>query len=122
MDAGSLLVCLSHLSHRQWLSIFAATRRQDDVGVGSAFDGSQGVDSEDILNIPEIGFGSFQLFPDQVSYGPVDPNLPAFNNTVQTGIDWIKRHAEAGQACVASLGFLHRLTKTSTAPESLFLS
>lgn len=84
------------------------TRRQDDVGVGSAFDGSQGVDSEDILNIPEIGFGSFQLFPDQVSYGPVDPNLPAFNNTVQTGIDWIKRHAEAGLAAgkpVSLVGF-----------------
>jgi len=74
------------------------TRRQDDQGVGPAFDGSQGVDSEDILNIPEVGFGSFQLFPDQFSYGPNDPNLPAFNNTVQIGSDWIRRHAEMGQA------------------------
>ncbi|EEB96143.1 hypothetical protein MPER_04771, partial [Moniliophthora perniciosa FA553] len=41
--------------------------RQADVGVGSAFDGTHGVDSEDILSIPNIGFGSFQLFPDQNS-------------------------------------------------------
>ncbi|KAF7338302.1 Glycoside hydrolase family 5 protein [Mycena venus] len=73
------------------------TRRQDDVGMGSAFDGSEGVDSEDILNIPQIGFGSFQLFPDQNSYAPDDPNLSAFNNTLQAGLDWIKRHGEAGQ-------------------------
>lgn len=74
-----------------------ATKRQDDGGVGSAFDGSYGVDSEDILNIPAIGFGSFQLFPDQATYGPVDPTLPAFNQTLQVGLDWIRRQAEAGQ-------------------------
>ncbi|KAJ7273706.1 glycoside hydrolase family 5 protein [Mycena haematopus] len=79
----------------KWVS--TPTRRQDDVGVGSAFDGSEGVDSEDILNIPEIGFGSFQLFPDQNQYAPDDPNLSAFNNTLQAGLDWIKRHGEAGQ-------------------------
>ncbi|KAJ7219265.1 glycoside hydrolase family 5 protein, partial [Mycena pura] len=73
------------------------TRRQDDVGVGSAFDGSSGVDSEDILSIPEIGFSSFQLFPDQNQYAPDDPNLSAFNNTLQAGLDWIKRHGEIGQ-------------------------
>ncbi|KAJ6502557.1 glycoside hydrolase family 5 protein [Mycena sanguinolenta] len=73
------------------------TRRQDDEGVGSAFDGSEGVDSEDILNIPQVGFGSFQLFPDQNQYAPDDPNLSAFNNTLQAGLDWIKRHGEAGQ-------------------------
>ncbi|KAK7014868.1 helicase ATP-binding domain-containing protein [Favolaschia claudopus] len=79
----------------KWVS--TATRRQDDVGVGSAFDGSQGVDSEDILNIPDIGFGSFQLFPDQNQYAPDDPNLPEFNNTLNAGLDWIRRHGEAGQ-------------------------
>jgi len=65
--------------------------------MGSAFDGSSGVDSEDILGIPQIGFSSFQLFPDQNTYGPDDPNLPAFNNTVQQGLDWIRRHASIGQ-------------------------
>jgi mannan endo-1,4-beta-mannosidase len=67
------------------------------LGVGPAFDGSQGVDSEDILGIPQIGFSSFQLFPDQNTYGPDDPNLPAFNNTLQQGLEWIRRHADIGK-------------------------
>jgi len=73
------------------------TRRQQDSGLGAANDGSQGVDSEDIMNIPEIGLSSFQLFPDQFSYGPDDPNLPPLNNTVNQGLDWIRSHAEAGR-------------------------
>jgi len=76
-----------------------ATRRQTDVqqGVGPSFDGSSGVDAEDILNIPQIGFSTFQLFPDQNNYGPDDPHLAPFNNTVQTGLLWIQKHAELGQ-------------------------
>jgi len=77
-----------------WVS--TPTKRQDNT-VGAAFDGSQGVDSEDILNIPEIGFGSAQLFPDQNVYDPAQLQ-PSFENTVQTGIDWITRQAETGQA------------------------
>jgi len=74
------------------------TKRQSFTqGVGSSFDGSTGVDSADIINIPQIGYGSFQLFPDQNNYGPDDPSLPAFNNTVQTGLSWIQSHAELGQ-------------------------
>jgi len=73
------------------------TKRQFDQGVGPAFDGSSGVDSEDIINIPQIGYGSFQLFPDQNNYGPDDPNLPAFNNTLQQGLSWIQTHGELGQ-------------------------
>ena len=81
-----------------FLIFFIATKRQsDEEGVGSAFDGTPGVDSEDILNIPEIGFGTFQLFPDQNVYGPDNPNLPPFNNTVQTGLAWIKSHAALSQ-------------------------
>ncbi|KII88513.1 glycoside hydrolase family 5 protein [Plicaturopsis crispa FD-325 SS-3] len=79
----------------RWASTQA--KRQDN-SLGSAFDGSSGVDSEDILNIPDIGFGTFQLFPDQETYGPPDPNLPAFNNTVQTGIDWITKQAQSAAA------------------------
>jgi len=78
----------------RWVS--TPTRRQADTGVGSAFDGSQGVDSEDIVSIPEIGFSTFQLFPDQNSYGTPDPNLPDFNNTVDIGNQWIQRHAQNG--------------------------
>jgi mannan endo-1,4-beta-mannosidase len=72
-------------------------RQSDEEGVGSSFDGTPGVDSEDILNIPEIGFGTFQLFPDQNTYGPNNPNLLPFNNTVQTGLAWIKSHAALSQ-------------------------
>ncbi|KAI5122966.1 hypothetical protein M0805_006845 [Coniferiporia weirii] len=77
--------------------------RQSDPSVsnvGPAFDGSSGVDSQDILNIPSIGFGSFQLFPDQNNYavaGSSDPNLPAFNNTVEEGITWIQTQAQLAQ-------------------------
>jgi mannan endo-1,4-beta-mannosidase len=31
--------------------------------------GILGVDSQDILNAPNIDFGTFQLFPDQNNYG-----------------------------------------------------
>jgi len=37
------------------------------------------------------------LFPDQNNYGPDNPNLAPFNNTVQTGLAWIQNHAELGQ-------------------------
>jgi len=60
---------------------------------GAAFDGSFGIDSEDILNIPQIAFSSSQLFPDQFKYGKPNPSLPPFNQTVQVGVDWIKRQA-----------------------------
>ena len=80
-----------------------ATKRQSVAPVASLNDGSQGVDSEDIINIPQIGFGTFQLFPDQNTYGPEDPNLPAFNNTVENGIDWIKQQAAVSQLYVDSL-------------------
>jgi mannan endo-1,4-beta-mannosidase len=73
---------------------FKATKRQDDVGVGSSFDGSQGVDSEDINNIPQVSFNSFQLFPDQNIYSPVDTSLPAFNQSLQAGLDWIRRQGD----------------------------
>ncbi|KAG7090317.1 hypothetical protein E1B28_011914 [Marasmius oreades] len=90
----------------QWKA--TPTRRQVDAGMGSAFDGSHGVDSQDILAIPEIGFSSFQLFPDQNSYGVDDPNLSPFDNAVQNGVDWINTHARAAQILqkpVALTGF-----------------
>ncbi|KAJ3531423.1 hypothetical protein NMY22_g8165 [Coprinellus aureogranulatus] len=72
-----------------------STRRQEDLqAVGPAFDGSFGVDSQDILNIPDMDFGSFQLFPDQNKYGVDDPTLSPFENTVQQGNDWIRQHGQ----------------------------
>jgi mannan endo-1,4-beta-mannosidase len=71
-------------------------------GVGSSFDGSQGVDSEDINNIPEIGFSTFQLFPDQNSYSTIAsahiPPRSDFNGTVQQGVAWIQAQADSARA------------------------
>ncbi|KIJ44355.1 glycoside hydrolase family 5 protein [Sphaerobolus stellatus SS14] len=72
-------------------------RRQTPSSLGSALDGSQGVDSLDIGAIPNIGFSTFQLFPDQDFYGPNDPNLSNFNNTIQIGTDWIKTQVAAAK-------------------------
>ncbi|KAF9227932.1 glycoside hydrolase [Gyrodon lividus] len=80
----------------RWVS--TATRRQESQSVGSIYDGSYGVDSQDISNIPEIGFSSFTLFPDQQSYGPIDPNLQPYENTVNTGVDWINIQAQSAAA------------------------
>ncbi|KAF9464694.1 glycoside hydrolase family 5 protein [Collybia nuda] len=70
--------------------------RAEDIDVGSATDGSHGVDSEDILSISQVGFGSFQLFPDQNDYrlNPEDTTLPLFNQTLQIGLDWIRFQGE----------------------------
>ncbi|KAH7914659.1 glycoside hydrolase family 5 protein [Hygrophoropsis aurantiaca] len=80
----------------RWVS--TAERRQDSQDVGSAFDGSYGVDSQDILNIPEIGFGTFQFFPDQQSYGPLDQNLSPFDQVVSEGNTWINSQAQSSAA------------------------
>ncbi|KAI6109817.1 glycoside hydrolase family 5 protein [Pisolithus sp. B1] len=75
-----------------------ATRRQQAPEVGSASDGSYGVDSQDIMNIPDINFGTFQLFPDQDSYAPNDPSLSSYQNVVNSGVDWITNQAQSANA------------------------
>ncbi|KAG6376142.1 glycoside hydrolase family 5 protein [Boletus reticuloceps] len=80
----------------RWVS--TATRRQETQSVGPTYDGSYGVDSQDILNIPNIGFGSFMLFPDQQSYGPADPSLDSYTNTLDLGIDWIIKQTQSANA------------------------
>jgi mannan endo-1,4-beta-mannosidase len=59
---------------------------------GSAFDGSFGVDTEDIMNIPCIGFGSFQLFPDQVTYFPTQTSNFTINSIAE-GNHWVTIHS-----------------------------
>ncbi|KAK0459721.1 glycoside hydrolase family 5 protein [Desarmillaria tabescens] len=78
----------------RWVA--SRTRRQEENEMGSAFDGSAGVDTEDILNIPEIGYSSFQLFPDQNTYtnGAADSGLSGFQSVLQEGLDWIQIQAE----------------------------
>jgi mannan endo-1,4-beta-mannosidase len=78
----------------RWVS---TTTRPQDSGLGPAFDGSEGVDSEDILGIPQIHFATFQYFPDQNEYEPDNPNLSPFNDTVQVGLGWIKKQAQTAK-------------------------
>lgn len=77
---------------------YTATRRQETQSVGSNYDGSYGVDSQDIMNIPDIGFGSFTLFPDQQSYGLTDPYLDSYTNMLDSGSDWISKQAQSAAA------------------------
>ncbi|KAG2111540.1 glycoside hydrolase family 5 protein [Suillus discolor] len=80
----------------RWVS--TSTKRQQSSTSGSLYDGSYGVDSQDISNIPDIGFSSFQLFPDQQSYGPDDPNIPSWQNIEQNGAQWITTQAQSAAA------------------------
>lgn len=80
----------------RWVS--TATKRQESSTSGSLYDGSYGVDSQDISNIPDIGFSSFQLFPDQQSYGPDDPNVPSWQSIEQNGAQWITTQAQSAAA------------------------
>ncbi len=61
----------------------------DDRSAGKGWlnDGSEGVDSEAILALPEIDFGTFHLYPD-VYAAKADP--------VAFGAEWIERHADCG--------------------------
>ncbi|KAG2744215.1 glycoside hydrolase family 5 protein [Suillus brevipes Sb2] len=63
----------------RWVS--TATREVSS-SVDSSTDGSSCVDSQDIIDIPNIGFGSFQVYPDQETYGPNDPNLDPVQNKI----------------------------------------
>jgi mannan endo-1,4-beta-mannosidase len=80
----------------RWVS--TATKRQQSSTAGSLYDGSYGVDSQDISNIPDIGFSSFQLFPDQQSYGPDDPNVAPWQSVEQNGVQWITSQAQSASA------------------------
>jgi mannan endo-1,4-beta-mannosidase len=77
-----------------FLIIFSATREVSS-SIGPTMDGSSGVDSQDILNIPNIGFGSFQVFPDQNTYAPDDPNLTPVQNKINSSLAWIQQSAQS---------------------------
>lgn len=79
----------------RWVA--APTKRQAPSSNSPTLDGSFGVDSQDILNIPEIGFSSFQLFPDQDTYQAPDPNVNATQNALEAGLNWIKTQALSAQ-------------------------
>ncbi|KAG1801880.1 hypothetical protein EV424DRAFT_1351840 [Suillus variegatus] len=66
--------------------------------IGPTTDGSTGVDSQDILNIPNTGFSSFQVFPDQNMYAPNDPNLSPIQTKIQSSLTWIQQSAQSAAA------------------------
>lgn len=80
----------------RWVS--AAAKRQASSESGSALDGSQGVDSEDISSIPQIGFSTFQVFTDQNTYAPPNPNLNNSENTLDSGTGWIATQGQSAQS------------------------
>ena len=59
------------------------------------------MDSEDILNAPDIDFGTFQLFPDQVNYGTtgtadgVQSPSSSFNTTLNDTVSYISAHSQS---------------------------
>ncbi|KDQ18792.1 glycoside hydrolase family 5 protein [Botryobasidium botryosum FD-172 SS1] len=75
-----------------------AWRRQSDSAAGPGYDGSQGVDSEDISGISSIDYSGFQYFPDQNSYGPVGMDSARRWEQTQQLIDsgnlWIQQHLD----------------------------
>jgi len=70
-----------------------AKAKRDFSPTGPAFDGSFGVDTEDIIAIPCIDFGSFQLFPDQVQYFTDTPANHTIAN-IGVGNAWATRHSD----------------------------
>jgi mannan endo-1,4-beta-mannosidase len=59
------------------------------------------VDSQDILNAPDIDFGTFQMFPDQFNYGTTgtvaDVQAPSsnFDNTLNDTVAWIRAQIDS---------------------------
>lgn len=92
-------------------------------GDGSAYNGAFGVDSQDILNAPDIDFGTFQIFPDQFNYGTTgtvtDVQAPSsnFDNTLNDTVAWIYAQIDSGHTWVFPL-----LTAHVSNPRSTFCS
>jgi mannan endo-1,4-beta-mannosidase len=81
------------------LSLLLAEAKRQTGNIGPAFNGAYGVDSQDILNAPDIDFGTFQLLPDQNNYGitGTEDQSPSadFNSTVNQTITWIRAQAHS---------------------------
>jgi len=100
----------------------AIRKRQSNNGIGPDFDGSFGIDTEDLANIPAVDFSSLQFFPDQITFGPdgfID--LSNATNVSQNGIDWINLHSQTantfGQpATVSSFGMVTNETQNTFSP------
>jgi len=83
----------------RWMAPSKAKRQTS--GGGAAFNGSFGVDCEDILNAPDIDFGTFQLFPDQISYSTTgtecETSSKDFDDTLDQTVAWIHQQAQSAR-------------------------
>ncbi|KAI0302022.1 glycoside hydrolase superfamily [Russula brevipes] len=83
----------------RWMAPSKAKRQTS--GGGAAFNGGFGVDSEDILNAPDIDFGTFQLFPDQISYSTTgtecETSSKDFDDTLDQTVAWIHKQAQSAR-------------------------
>lgn len=67
------------------------------------------MDSQDILNAPDINFGTFQMFPDQFNYGTTgtvaDVQAPNsnFDNTLNDTVAWIRAQIDSVHTWVSPL-------------------
>jgi len=79
-------------------SLERAFKRQSDSGDGGGYDGSQGVDSEDISSAPDIDYSGYQYYPDQNSYsdGGYDDRRrwEHVQSAIAHGNTWIDQHAK----------------------------
>jgi mannan endo-1,4-beta-mannosidase len=96
----------------KWLApADADVRKRQTNGFGPLYDGTYGVDTEDLSNVPGVDFSSLsvthiylfsthsisysQYFPDQNGYAPLTTTSTSnFSEVVQSGVDWINQHAQ----------------------------
>jgi mannan endo-1,4-beta-mannosidase len=102
-------VCSSSTPYFVLSFALAKTKRQGGGGDLSVYNGAFGVDSQDILNAPDIDFGTFQLFPDLVNYGAqgtasdVQPPSRQFGKTLNDTVDWINAQIYSARTWVFPL-------------------
>ncbi|TFK18372.1 mannanase [Coprinopsis marcescibilis] len=84
---------------------------------GRSFDGSYGVDTEDLIAIPDIDFGSFQLFPDQTEYFPSVEDSFA-TKAIGDGGKWVAVHSNTATL----LGKPEALTAAAIIPKEHYSS
>ncbi|KAJ2925251.1 hypothetical protein H1R20_g11829, partial [Candolleomyces eurysporus] len=61
---------------------------------GPSFDGSFGIDTEDLVSIPSIDFGSFQISPEQMQLFPAIPGADKTDQLLGNGGRWIEVHSQ----------------------------
>ncbi|KAG8823513.1 hypothetical protein FRC17_009302, partial [Serendipita sp. 399] len=106
----------------KWKAPEAGLKKRQSNDFGPLYDGSFGVDTEDLLNAPGVDFSSFQLFPDQNTYSPLgSDSVSSFSQVVQQGIDWLVQHASTANSygkpsTLNGFGLVTNITTNSFAP------